>query len=284
MFDNDFPEANEPNFYASPIHESLFPDLDIDAEDDSFSKKPFQLCDELELGQNWNELKDNQENPNNKIQKDEIIPEIKVSPTDISTFKNKKRCNPDKEMIFSIKKRFKKGCQKLPAYWRFDSAVKFFKTNIIDYAYHQLNKLIQESDLPSELKAKNIYKPNSTLFTAVASMKENYEFLSKTIKEIFSIGKEKAKCNKQQENDKALSKIHEMVKSCNLSESNEKLREFMNKTYEELIKDFYRTDEFGILKNSEIAEFHNEGMIKQEKLSLLENDGLLNLITKKRAP
>ena len=281
MLDNNFLEANETNLFLSPINESLFPDSEVDAEDDYYSNKPFQFCEELVLGPNWNELKDNQENPNNKIEKDEIILEIKADQTDLSTCKNKKRYNPHKKMIFSIKKRIKKACQKLPAYWRFDSAVKFLKTNIIDYAFQQLKNLIQESDLPSELKAKKLFLPNSTLFTAVASMKENYKFLSKTVKEIFCIGKENAKCSKQQENDKALSQILEMVKSSNLSESNEKLREFMDKTYEELIKDFYRTDEFGKIKNSEIAEFHDEGMIKQEKLSLLEEDGLLNLITKK---
>ena len=283
MFAIDFCETNELNFFSSPLHVPLFPDFEEDAEDSCYTIKPNQYNDELDVRQNWNEPKNNQEMPNIIIEKDVIIPEIKASSTDISTCINKKRYNPDKDIIFSIKKRPKKACPKLPAYWRFDSAVKFLKTNIIDYAFQQLKTLIQESDLPSELKAKKLFLPNSALFTAVASMKENFKFLSKTVKEIFSIGKDNSKCPKQQENDKTLSEMNEMVKSINLSESNGRLREFMNKTYEELIKDFYRTEEFVEVKNSEIAEFHDEGMVKQEKLSLLEKDGLLSLIMKKGA-
>ena len=56
------------------------------------------------------------------------------------------------------------------------------------------------------------------------------------------------------------------------------MRDFVEKTYEELIKDFYLSEEFEEFKKSELAQFHDEGVIKQEKISLLEENGFIRLI------
>ena len=280
MFDNNFFEAsrNDLNLFTSPILDPFFPDLEVKDEYDSFNLQPEELSNES----NINELINNKEKPDKK-ENEAIFLEIKEQ-TDLSTLLIKKRNKPDKnnEKIFSIKKQPKKrDYQKLPAYWRFDVAVKYIKTNIVDYGFDELKRLIQESGLPPELKAKKVFLPNSPLFTAVDSMKANFKFFGLTIKEIFSKGKEKEKCTKQQENEKILNEIEEVLKKATFSEANERLMEFMAKTYKELIQDFYRSDKFSEIRETQIAEFHDEGMIKQEDISLLEVDGLIKLIEKK---
>ena len=260
---------------ASPLLEPLFPNFNEDAEN-YYSLKEDSLNDELKPDSILNQLIDNKEKGENQIKGDEkIIPEIKGGSTNITTFNNKKRSNPDKQ-IFSIRKEPKRPVQKLPAYWRFDAAIKWFKTNSVQYILGELKRLIKGSDIPEECKSKKLYLPNSDLFSAVASMPVNYRFLSLTVKEILGLGKEKH--SKQRESYQTLNAIQEAIKNSPISEANDRLREFLEKTYEELIKDFYLSEEFEEFKKSEIAQFHDEGVIKQEKISLLEENGFIRLI------
>lgn len=260
---------------ASPLLEPLFPNFNEDAEN-YYSLKEDSLNDELKPDSMLNQLIDNKEKGENQIKGDEkIIPEIKGGSTNITTFNNKKRSNPDKQ-IFSIRKEPKRPVQKLPAYWRFDAAIKWFKTNSVQYILGELRRLIRGSDITEECKSKKLYLPNSDLFSAVASMPVNYRFLSLTVKEILGLGKEKH--SKQRESYQTLSAIQEAIKDSPISEANDRLREFLEKTYEELIKDFYLSEEFEEFKKSEIAQFHDEGVIKQEKISLLEENGFIRLI------
>ena len=260
---------------ASPLLEPLFPNFNEDAEN-YYSLKEDSLNDELKPDSMLNQLIDNKEKGENQIKADEkIIPEIKGCSTNITTFNNKKRSNPDKQ-IFSIRKEPKRPVQKLPAYWRFDAAIKWFKTNSVQYILGELKRLIKGSDILEECKSKKLYLPNSDLFSAVASMPVNYRFLSLTVKEILGLGKEKH--SKQRESYQTLSAIQEAIKNSPISEANDRLREFLEKTYEELIKDFYLSEEFEEFKKSEIAQFHDEGVIKQEKISLLEENGFIRLI------
>ena len=260
---------------ASPLLEPLFPNFNEDAEN-YYSLKEDSLNDELKPDSMLNQLIDNKEKGENQIKGDEkIIPEIKGGSTNITTFNNKKRSNPDKQ-IFSIRKEPKRPVQKLPAYWRFDAAIKWFKTNSVQYILGELKRLIKGSDILEECKSKKLYLPNSDLFSAVASMPVNYRFLSLTVKEILGLGKEKH--SKQRESYQTLSAIQEAIKNSPISEANDRLREFLEKTYEELIKDFYLSEEFEEFKKSEIAQFHDEGVIKQEKISLLEENGFIRLI------
>ena len=263
------------NLFASPLLEPLFPNLDEDVENE-YSLKEDSFNDELKPDSKLNQLIDNKEKGENQIKADEkIIPEIKDGSTNIATFNNKKRS----KQIFSIRKEPKSSVQKLPAYWRLDASIKWLKTNSVQYTLGKLKRLIRESDIPQECKSKKLYLPNSGLFSAVASMPANYRFLSLTVKDILSIGKEKY--SKQRESYQTLSAIQEAIENSPISEANDRLREFLEKTYEELIKDFYLSEEFEEIKNSEIAVFHNEGVIKQEKISLLEENGFIRLIHSK---
>lgn len=175
--------------------------------------------------------------------------------------------------------------KKLPDYWRMDSAKKHWKTQISKYAKNIINILIKESDLPEDLK-KTIHSPNSVKFTANITVSANFRFLMCNLIEVFTIGKEKNKLQKQ--NYENISKIYEYFDNLgnyNLSDSLRKIKEFFEMKYEDLIQKFYDSYEFITFKNDELTKFYDDGLMKQEKFSLLKDNGLIKLfkmIKKKR--
>ena len=174
-----------------------------------------------------------------------------------------------------------KLCQKN---WRFDMAKKHWKTYISKVARKQINKLIKESDLPQSLKMK-IHAPNSKLFTANVNVKDNFDFLFKNLREIFTIGKEEGL---QKQNNEFITNIYnhfEKIGDNNLSERIRKVKNFFEMKYEELIRKFYESDEFHEFKEQKDTKFYDEGTFKQEGFSLTEDYGLIKLfkmVNKKR--
>lgn len=170
--------------------------------------------------------------------------------------------------------------------WRFDMVKKHFKSKISDYGNNWINELIQNSDLPVEFK-KIIHKPNSLLFTANIKVSDNYHFLNDTLRTIFTIGKETEDLQKQ--NEENISNIYKhfgKIGNDNLSYSMRNIKDFFEMTYRDLITKFYDSLEFINFKEDAKTKFFNEGVIKQEKFSLLEDYGLIKLfmmIKKKRS-
>lgn len=176
--------------------------------------------------------------------------------------------------------------KKLEKNWRFDMAKKHWKTKISKVASKEINKLIKESDLPQSLKMK-IHTPNSKLFTANVNVQENFIFLSKNLRDIFTIGKESE--DLQEQNNKILTKIYnhfEKIGDNNLSEKSRKVKNFLDMKYEELIRKFYESDEFLEFKEQQKTKFYDEGTSRQEGFSLTEDYGLIKLfkmLNKKRS-
>ena len=171
----------------------------------------------------------------------------------------------------------------LPAYWRFDMAKKHWKSHINDYGKDIINKIIKESDLPNELKIK-IHKPDSLKFTANVTVSENLKFLSLSLREVFTLGKESGKLPRQ--NDENISAIFNYFKKNNLSESMKRIKSFFEMSYEDLIKSFYDSPKFTEFKDNEKTKFYDDNTIKQEGFSLLEQYGLIKLfkmLQKKRS-
>ena len=48
-------------------------------------------------------------------------------------------------------------------------------------------------------------------------------------------------------------------------------------SYEELIKNFYKSEQFKIFKENKMTQFFCEGILKEKQISLLEDNGLINL-------
>ena len=138
-------------------------------------------------------------------------------------------------------------------------------------------ELIKGSDLPEALKIP-IHKPNSLSFTANVKAKDNYGFLSEAIKDIFSIGKETEDLQKQ--NFDAFTKIFNYfnkIGNDRLPESLQKLKDFLEMSYEDLIRMFYDSDDFITFKEDYMTKYHDEGTKDQEGFSLLEDYGLIKV-------
>ena len=82
------------------------------------------------------------------------------------------------------------------------------------------------------------------------------------------------------QNDENISRIFEYFNEVgyeNLSESAKKIKDYFEMTYEELIKQFYDSDEFNTFKENTRTKFFDEGTINQEGFSLLKDYGLIKL-------
>lgn len=186
----------------------------------------------------------------------------------------------DKKSKIKIKKvdKFTTKDNSLPNYWRFDMAKKHFKSKISDFGTDLINGLIHDGDLPEELKMKIIHKPNSLLFTANVKISDNYNFLNNTLRTIYTIGKETE--DLQRKNDENITNIYgnfEKVGHNNLSNNLKAIKSFFDMTYKDLIINFYESYEFTNFKEDAKTEFFDEGTIRQEGFSLLEDYGLIKI-------
>lgn len=239
-----------------------------------------------------NQFEDN-ENPLNfenvsKIQNEDkdIINDHKITNEKEEEKEGSTKPSSDKKGNTQIEKdRFKLQKEKKQIEWRMDNTKKHWKTRISNYAKEEINKYISESDLPKELK-NLIHSPHSKKFSANPVVTANYKFLNYNLFQIFTIGKEDGKLQRQ--NEENITKIFEYIEKVgldNISESLRKIKNFFEMTYEDLIRKFYDSYEFLDFKNDETTIFYDEGIKKQEKFSLLKDYGLIKLfkmIQKKR--
>lgn len=189
--------------------------------------------------------------------------------------KNKEEIKIEKSPKFKTKKNS-------ISYWRFDAAKKFWKTKISNNSTDYINKVIKSSDMPEEYK-KKIHKPNSKLFTANVKESDNCEFLEKDLRTIFTIGKESNP--NQQNNENNISKIYEYFEKVgynNLSDEMLGIKKYFEMKYEDLIKQFYKSDELINFKKEEKTIFFDKGTKDQEGFAISEDLGLIRIFRRKR--
>ena len=168
------------------------------------------------------------------------------------------------------------------SYWRFDAAKKLWKTKISNNSTDYINKVIKSSDMPEEYK-KKIHKPNSKLFTANVKESDNCDFLEKDLRTIFTIGKESNP--NQQNNENNISKIYEYFEKVgynNLSDEMLGIKKYFEMKYEDLIKQFYKSDELINFKKEEKTIFFDKGTKEQEGFAISEDLGLIRIFRRKR--
>ena len=262
------------------------PLLSKDCQLQSDKEDPFQLKIENVPDNSSEDMK-----PKNTDRKNISEEEESKKAIDSTESSDKKEKTEIKKLVFSTKKlsgneethanssidedQNKSGSRK---YFRVEDAKKHIKKAISQFATQELNSLIQNSELGVKFK-KIIHLPNYKLFTSNSKELDNLDFLSFKVKKVFTYGKEEG--NRQDKNEENLSRILEYKKH---PEQTKKIKEFLDLTYEDIIKLFYKSSNFEKFKNSKLTQFFDDGIKSQKKISLLEDDGLLKLfeMTKKK--
>lgn len=183
----------------------------------------------------------------------------------------------------------RKGKNQKKNYYNPFNYISRWRTTVNNYFIKKINKVIQDSDLPKELK-RIIHTPNFELFTEKSKKSKVLEELDKLMKDILSLvkpGQIKAK-----DNEKNIKKIEDFYEE-NPSESVKKIITLFNKTYRETIEMFYSPD-----GKEYFNEFKEQNQKEDEKFkdnrgySLFETNALIryfegskkndNLLGKKR--
>ena len=169
-------------------------------------------------------------------------------------------------VVLSVNKKRKLLNQKIH---RIDYLIKKFKTKCFSkYALNKLIKKIKNCQFQSNLKDAKVYLPDHAVFTSETNYRKNQVFLTMTLREIFSLG------NKQKNVD-----LFNMISnSTNYQdqEAYDELINYLDKTGEEIIKEFYGSPEFETFK--EENKEGDEAFKQEKKFSFMEKDGFLKLI------
>ena len=169
-------------------------------------------------------------------------------------------------VVLSVNKKRKLLNQKIH---RIDYLIKKFKTKCFSkYALNKLIKKIKNCQFQSNLKDAKVYLPDHAVFTSETNYRKNQVFLTMTLREIFSLG------NKQKNVD-----LFNMISnSTNYQDqlANDELIDYLDKTGEEIIMEFYDSQEFEKFKEENKED--GEAFRQEKKFSFMENYGFLKLI------
>ena len=270
---NSYEENPEINIKDNLYNNSTSNNIDLkEKENSNFSGNSKNDEKKLKLSK----LNESKQVKEIKEKQDKLINSTKNSSDKKAEFKIEKLLfTSEKNIQNEFPKKDKKGG--LPSYFRMDMAKKYYKTKISQFAKDKLNQYIKKSNFPLRLK-KNIHLPNSKLFTSKVTEIINYNSLNYSLREIFTIGKEKDKL--QINNFINISKIDEYIQNLTeekLSESILKVKNFLDMNYEDLIRMFYDSEEFLSFQNDKLTKFFDNGVLSQEGFILSEDYGLIKL-------
>ena len=152
---------------------------------------------------------------------------------------------------------------------RYDYLIKKIKKYAFSIkAKKQLEDLIKKCRFQGALKNAKVYLPDYQVFTSTTKYKKNHEFLLMTLREIFSLG------NKQKNVD-LFNRISNSTNYQNQEAYNE-LTTYLSKTGEEIIMEFYDSQDFQKFKEKNKED--DENFKQEKKFSFMENYGFLKLI------
>jgi hypothetical protein len=145
-----------------------------------------------------------------------------------------------------------------------------------NHATDKLNFYLKSCRFPKSLNKTKIHKPNSLAFTSNVTYKKNKEFLSMTLRDIFSM--KNGDQHLQEKNRLNFIKIFNSKNEAGNIQAYDKFVEYLNMTAEEIVIEFYNSDEFKKFKtNKEIIEM-DKAFFQEKKFSLLKDFGFLKLI------
>ena len=148
---------------------------------------------------------------------------------------------------------------------RCDSLLIKLKSTIGKWFINKINNKIKYLKDNSKIKRRiKIYSFNYKQFTLKVTYNKNKEWLKNKMKDLLLIGDEE----NQTKNQKSINIIYKK------KELNE-IKDMLELNYENIIQEFYLSDEFNKLRNdTKIIELNNN-FTKIMKISLLDNNGLI---------
>ena len=258
------------NYAYTLVQENQAQSLHFNSMDHPMSEEDEE---ELDKRRYYNLQKDEKEDAQKQI--DELIksqnarlnaekPKLTEEKNEIKLIK--KATQEKTNVVLSVNKKRKLLNQKIH---RIDYLIKKFKTKCFSkYALNKLIKKIKNCQFQSNLKDAKVYLPDHAVFTSETNYRKNQVFLTMTLRDIFSLG------NKQKNVD-----LFNMISnSTNYQdqEAYDELINYLDKTGEEIIKEFYGSPEFETFK--EENKEGDEAFKQEKKFSFMEKDGFLKLI------
>ena len=258
------------NYAYTLVQENQAQSLHFNSMDHPMSEEDEE---ELDKRRYYNLQKDEKEDGQKQI--DELIksqnarlnaekPKLTEEKNEIKLIK--KATQEKTNVVLSVNKKRKLLNQKIH---RIDYLIKKFKTKCFSkYALNKLIKKIKNCQFQSNLKDAKVYLPDHAVFTSETNYRKNQVFLTMTLREIFSLG------NKLKNVD-----LFNMISnSTNYQdqEAYDELINYLDKTGEEIIKEFYGSPEFETFK--EENKEGDEAFKQEKKFSFMEKDGFLKLI------
>ena len=258
------------NYAYTLVQENQAQSLHFNSMDHPMSEEDEE---ELDKRRYYNLQKDEKEDGQKQI--DELIksqnarlnaekPKLTEEKNEIKLIK--KATQEKTNVVLSVNKKRKLLNQKIH---RIDYLIKKFKTKCFSkYALNKLIKKIKNCQFQSNLKDAKVYLPDHAVFTSETNYRKNQVFLTMTLREIFSLG------NKQ----KNVDLFNMILNSTNYQNqlAYDELINYLDKTGEEIIMEFYDSQEFEKFKEENKED--GEAFRQEKKFSFMENYGFLKLI------
>ena len=162
--------------------------------------------------------------------------------------------------------------------YRKDAYYKYFKANLGRYIKNKIN-VFKNKCFP--LYFRNNFSSPNYRYTGNPKEKDNFIFLTFTIKALLIFGKNKVKFNRQYNNELIINFIEKNESKAKDRNAYKELIIFLNETLEDAIIQFYDDEnEFNKMKNDS-KFFHFDEFYKRETgISLLEKYGFLKALKK----
>ena len=163
--------------------------------------------------------------------------------------------------------------------YRKDAYYKFFKSLLGRYIKNKINTF-KNKCFP--FYCKNNFSPPNYKYTGNPKEKDNFKFLSFRIKDIMIYGKNKAKFNRQYNNELIINFIEENEDRAKDKDAYKQLIKFLNETLEDAIIQFYDDEkEFtNKIKNNFKFIYLDKFYKRETGISLLEKYGFLKVLKK----
>ena len=163
---------------------------------------------------------------------------------------------------------------------RVDYAIKNIKVHIINFLKKEINHIIILCFFPKQLKILKLFSPSYKYFTGNSNEKNNKIFLDFTVEKIFIYpeGKAEKNDNRLQRRNKEIIQTFKTyinniyLKEKRIPEQYQKLLNYFNMTFQDVIINFYESNQFKEFISSPKAKFLDEHFIKIKGFSLLEKN------------